>query len=141
MRSRRPRQSDGLLDTDYKKNGGKRGRYNARTLVTIGAMVLALVWLSVMFFGAGEDGGSSSLHLKGLGGILYTSSSSDAKQSSRHKRKKKKKSRNDHPSSPDLPVCTPSPLEKKNVFPKYGCDDMEVSSRTTFFLVYLSILR
>lgn len=139
MRSRRSRQSDGLLDNDYQKNGGKKRRYNARTLLAIGATVLALAWLSVMYFGVREDGGSSSVQLKGWGGFLYSSSSSDAKRDSRHKRKKKKsKSRHEHSSSPDPPVCTPSPLEKKKVFPKYGCDDMEVSR--FFLLVCLPFL-
>lgn len=128
MRSRRSRQSDGLLDNDNEKYGGKKRRYNARNLLAITATVLALVWLTVKYFRVGEDGGSSSVQLKGSGGFLYSSSSSDAKRDSRHKRKKKKsKSKHEHSSSPDPPVCTPSPLEKKNVFPKYGCDDMEVS--------------
>lgn len=127
-----------MLNGHYDKHGGKRGaRYSRRTVLTLAAVVASTWWLLVVYkrsHPSPSHGRAKAWSLGSLLGLGSSASSSETarppdfsglnakeeggheQKSSRHKRRKKKKSSE----------CTSSPLEEKEAFPIYGCQEMDV---------------
>lgn len=151
MRSRKPRNSDGLPNGFY-SNEVKQPRRNCRIFLKVAALALAVTWTSAVYV---KSTSSSSDSAKGwnLKKVLDSTTSDDSRpakvakpetshhkpdthhhshsHSHSHKKDKKKKKKSGSTThtehSDEKPVCTPSPLEQRQAYPIYGCAELKVS--------------
>lgn len=130
MRNRAPPRSAGLLNGHYDKHGRKPARCNGRTLVWLAGVALVATWL-VMVYKHGERSVLKSLSstddidatrpAAGRGTAVSTDSIGGGVEHKREKSEHKKKRRGSR-----TPVCTDSPLKDQEVYPIYGCEEMQV---------------
>jgi len=134
MRARVPPRSAGLLNGHYdKKHGGKQAR-TGRTVVKLVTVFFVCTWMMLVYkhynvssFGVpgfprdsspnDGPGGRSQALTDSTGHGRQKAAAQDEDRSSRHSRHKKKHKKG---------VCTDSPLQEKEAFPEYGCDELEV---------------
>lgn len=128
MRSRKRRNSDGLLNGGSERNSVKRFRlYNARFLLGLAAVALVMTWVVAVHRKDGlpstNDGSGWSLSRVGDSVSADESQRHQSNHSSKKPEKKRKKSTH---HDDDVLRCKPSPLEKRQTYPVYGCAEMEV---------------
>lgn len=147
MRSRKPRNSESL-PTAFHANEAKQPRRKCRIILRVAALALAVTWASSLYVKSASSSSESAKDTS-LKKRLDSSTSDESSptkvvkpkdshhkkhHSHSHSHKKHKEDKKDRKSgsthtkkSDEKPVCTPSPLEQRQAYPMYGCDDLKVS--------------
>lgn len=134
MNSRKPRTSNSILKSENGKYRRKTGKRQSCYLLRLVGTALAVAWV-ISFtrrYSAGSFLGAGRLRLGSSRGTSTTSNDANALKRRRpddgHPNPKNPTTKSNHHKHHKHHVeCTPSPLETREVFPKYGCDEIDVS--------------
>lgn len=139
MPSRTPRISEKASNDRYNNNKHHRRwfiRCNAACLVLgLGVAVLLATMINIAYgihqwriLDQEDDDTLGLFNWKQLSIIKDLDVDYEAMVQARERRRRgqKRRKQQSHGGGDDLPECTPSPLENRETYPKYGCAEIEV---------------